>query len=120
MEIADIFVVNKSDRPEADQFVKNLRLMMAPAFTTHAEPIPVIMTVALQKEGIEELNLQINKLFSYQHDLSKKAWLLTERAWYLIEQRRMKELSKEDMQHTIQQQLQKGNFNLYKFIQGFS
>ncbi len=33
MEIADIFVVNKSDRPDADMFVKNLRLMLAPAFT---------------------------------------------------------------------------------------
>ena len=32
MEIADIFVVNKSDRPDADLFVKNLRLMLAPAF----------------------------------------------------------------------------------------
>ncbi|WP_462222732.1 methylmalonyl Co-A mutase-associated GTPase MeaB, partial [Ferruginibacter sp.] len=29
MEIADIFVVNKADRPDADTFVKNLRLMLA-------------------------------------------------------------------------------------------
>src|SRR5688572_31488511 len=28
MEIADIFVVNKAERPDADQFVKNLRLML--------------------------------------------------------------------------------------------
>ena len=28
MEIADIFVVNKSDRPGADTFVKNLKLML--------------------------------------------------------------------------------------------
>ena len=32
MEIADVFVVNKSDRPGADVFVKNLRLMLAPSF----------------------------------------------------------------------------------------
>ena len=32
MEIADVFVVNKSDRPESDLFVKNLRLMLAPTF----------------------------------------------------------------------------------------
>jgi LAO/AO transport system kinase len=32
MEIADIFVVNKSDRPGADLFVKNLQLLLAPAF----------------------------------------------------------------------------------------
>src|SRR6201993_1929586 len=35
MEIADIFVINKSDRPDADLFVKNLNLMMAPAFQRH-------------------------------------------------------------------------------------
>ena len=32
MEIADIFVVNKSDRPDADTFVNNLKMMLAPAF----------------------------------------------------------------------------------------
>ena len=32
MEIADIFVVNKSDRPGADMFVKNLNMMLSPAF----------------------------------------------------------------------------------------
>ncbi|MDF2384144.1 methylmalonyl Co-A mutase-associated GTPase MeaB [Nostoc ellipsosporum NOK] len=46
MEIAQIFAVNKSDRPGADTFVKNLRQMLAPAFSrTHIE-IPVIKTVA--------------------------------------------------------------------------
>src|ERR1700741_2657143 len=35
MEIADVFVVNKSDRPDADTFVKHLRLMLAPTFSTH-------------------------------------------------------------------------------------
>src|SRR5688572_3925258 len=29
MEIADLFVVNKADRPDADMFVKNLRQMLA-------------------------------------------------------------------------------------------
>jgi len=48
MEIADIFVVNKSDRPDADLFVKNLRMMLAPAFHNHQLPVPVIKTVASQ------------------------------------------------------------------------
>ena len=55
MEIADIFVVNKADRPDADLFVKNLRQMLAPAFSTHYHEVPVIKTVALQKEGINDL-----------------------------------------------------------------
>ena len=55
MEIADIFVVNKSDRPDADSFVKNLRLMLAPAFHKRTHEVPVLKTVASQKHGIEEL-----------------------------------------------------------------
>src|SRR6476660_1616661 len=55
MEIADIFVVNKSDRPDADSFVKNLRLMLAPAFASHKLEIPIIKTVASSGEGIAAL-----------------------------------------------------------------
>src|SRR5689334_13880915 len=39
MEIADIFVVNKSDRPDANAFVSNLRLMLAPAFKAHGNEV---------------------------------------------------------------------------------
>ena len=51
MEIADIFVVNKADRPDADLFVRNLRLMLAPACHKKDIPISVIKTVAPQKKG---------------------------------------------------------------------
>jgi len=49
MEIADVFVVNKSDRPDADLFVKNLSLMLAPAFHSHRQEIPIIKR-SLQKK----------------------------------------------------------------------
>src|SRR5258708_853468 len=42
MEIADIFVINKTDRPGADLFEKNLRMMLAPAFHNHKHQVPVI------------------------------------------------------------------------------
>src|SRR5262245_46747637 len=51
MEIADVFVVNKADRPDADMFVKNLRQMLAPAFSNHYNEVPVLKTTASQKEG---------------------------------------------------------------------
>src|SRR6185369_14615544 len=60
MEIADIFVVNKTDRPDADLFVKNLRMMLAPAFHSQKEEIPIIKTVATEKKGIDELMKAIN------------------------------------------------------------
>src|SRR6187399_2891640 len=55
MEIADIFVVNKADRPGANQFVKNLNLMLAPAFLGHTTELPVIKTVATTEDGTDEL-----------------------------------------------------------------
>lgn len=53
MEIADIFVVNKSDRPGANTYLKNLRLMLAPSFHNHQHEIPILATVASKNEGIK-------------------------------------------------------------------
>src|SRR6185436_14658623 len=76
MEIADIFVVNKADRPEADTFVKNLRLMLAPAFRSHYNDVPVIKTVASQKEGVKELLDIILRQLQKAHLTDKRFWLL--------------------------------------------
>src|SRR5688572_2482467 len=90
MEIADVFVVNKADRPDADMFVKNLRLMLAPAFSTHYNEVPVIKTVASQKEGIKELLDIILRELQKSHITDKRFWLLAEKAYWLIQQQRMK------------------------------
>lgn len=52
MEIADIFVVNKADRPEADLFVRNLRAMLAPPFNSRHQDTPVIKTVATSRSTL--------------------------------------------------------------------
>ncbi|MES1218606.1 MAG: methylmalonyl Co-A mutase-associated GTPase MeaB [Bacteroidota bacterium] len=119
MEIADIFVVNKSDRPDADLFVKNLRLMLAPAFRTHYNEVPVIKTIASQKEGIAELFQTILHQVQKRHPSDKKVWLLTEKAWKLITNRRMKDISKEQLKAKIAEELKQKTFNLYTFIQGY-
>lgn len=114
MEIADIFVVNKSDRPDADVFVKNLRLMLAPAF--HRHEIEVIKTVASAGTGVQELSAAIQKHQLHLFPNEKKAWLLAERAYYLIQQKRMKDVSKADLQKDIGSQLRNSEFNLYWFV----
>ncbi|MGG9964315.1 methylmalonyl Co-A mutase-associated GTPase MeaB [Ferruginibacter sp. SUN106] len=116
MEIADVFVVNKADRPDADLFVKNLRLMLAPAFHNHTMPVPVIKTTASQKKGIEELLT----LISHTKHLplnSKRNWLLAEKAFRLIEQKRMKDVSKEELKNNIA--AEGDAFNLYQFIKKY-
>jgi LAO/AO transport system kinase len=116
MEIADIFVVNKSDRPDADVFVKNLQQMLAPTFSKHYNEVPIVKTVALQKEGIKELLDIIQHQLQKSHLSDKTFWLLAERAYYLIEQKRMKGVDKTILKKEIESIFQKGTFNLYQFI----
>ncbi len=117
MEIADVFVVNKADRPDADLFVKNLRLMLAPAFHNHTMPVPVIKTIASQKEGIAELLKAIQDSLLQQKDKDKRFWLLTEKAYYLIQQNRMQDMDKADLKNSIKNA--GDDFNLYRFIQNY-
>jgi LAO/AO transport system kinase len=118
MEIADVFVVNKADRPDADLFVKNLRQMLAPAFRSHYHEVPVVKTIASQKEGTEELLDIILHQLQKAHLTDKRFWLLAERAFYLIQQKRMKDVDKAVLKKEIESCYPKGNFNLYKFIEG--
>jgi len=117
MEIADIFVVNKADRPDADLFVKNLRLMLAPAFANHTMPVPVVKTIASQKSGIEELLKLIHEDLEGKKINEKRSWLLAEKAFYLIQRKKMIDIDKKDLKEKIEAA---GNdFNLYQFIQHY-
>ncbi|HEX6180295.1 MAG TPA: methylmalonyl Co-A mutase-associated GTPase MeaB, partial [Chitinophagaceae bacterium] len=113
MEIADIFVVNKSDRPGADQYVKNLRLMLAPAFHTHQQEIAVIKSVANTGEGIAELWASIGRYLSSSHFNERKSWLLAEKAYHLIAKKRRRDIDKNQLREKIDAQLKSGDFNLY-------
>jgi LAO/AO transport system kinase len=113
MEIADLFVVNKADRPDADQFVLNLQKRMAPAFTASDKEIPVLKTIGIENKGIEELYVSIVKLLSEKTDQRKKAWLLTERAYQLIAAHRMNDVDKDALFLTIKDALKQKQLNLY-------
>ncbi|MBC7535554.1 MAG: methylmalonyl Co-A mutase-associated GTPase MeaB [Ferruginibacter sp.] len=117
MEIADIFVVNKADRAGADTFVKNLRMMLAPAFTNHANEIPILKTVASKKEGIRELSVAIDYVLALQQHNDKKEWLLTEKAWHLIQQKRMTDVSRDVLKEKIRKEGKE--FNLYNFVRKY-
>jgi LAO/AO transport system kinase len=119
MEIADIFVVNKSDRPGADAFVKNLRQMLAPAFSTHKKEIPVIKTVAHEHKGIEELFAAIEKDLEEDKTGEKKSWLLAERLYYLLQKERMRDVSKTVIREKIKEELINGPVNLYRLLETF-
>jgi len=54
MEVADIFVVNKSDRPDAQTFTNHIRQMMM-EHGVSADLVKVVATVASQGLGINDL-----------------------------------------------------------------
>jgi LAO/AO transport system kinase len=116
MEIADIFVVNKSDRPDADHFVKNLRLMLAPSFQVKDWEVPILKTIASQKQGITELAASIASHQLIQRQTDRKGWLLTEKAWQLIQQKRMKNIDKAALKVDITNALKAPDFNLFTYV----
>jgi len=65
MEIGDIFVVNKADRPGADKTVTEVTMMMS-LVEEHGDYIPpIVKTVASRNEGIAELDTAIVNHFDY-------------------------------------------------------
>jgi LAO/AO transport system kinase len=115
MEIADIFVVNKSDRDGADLFVKNLSSMLHEKKESHWH-IPVIKTVATTQTGIAELwqKLQEHHVLNMGND--RKIQLMAEKAWQLIINHRMSSVDKQTLMKEIGQASLPEGFNLYEYL----
>lgn len=119
LEIADIFVINKFDRPDADIFYNNLSQMLAPVFSNSTKEIPVVKTIALQKKGITDL---YNAILENETgvNVSEKRELLIEKAWLILQARKMKDVDKEKFRKEISEAITKEDFNMYKFTANYS
>ncbi len=79
MEIADIFVINKADSPEADKTEKQIRAMLELGLKDKPIP-PVVKTVATDGKGIQTLSEEIERVLSARdHELqaSRKKKLIS-------------------------------------------
>jgi LAO/AO transport system kinase len=66
LEVADLFVVNKADKPDSQHVVRDLRNMIALA--DHAQgdwKPPIITTVAVKGEGIDEVVSRLDEHWSW-------------------------------------------------------
>jgi LAO/AO transport system kinase len=61
IEIAQLFVVNKADRPGADQLVTELEHVMAERRNSHAWSYPVLTTEAIHRKGIDRLAAELDR-----------------------------------------------------------
>lgn len=115
MEIADIFVINKSDREGADIFVKNLSALVHGKGDVNWE-IPVIKTVATTGSGIEELWSKSKLHNEINASRERTIHLMAEKAYQLILMDRMKRINKEDLFNKLETETNKSGFNMYQFL----
>jgi LAO/AO transport system kinase len=65
MEIADIFVINKSDRDGADRVEREIRALQSLAVRSDQWTPPIVKTVASEGSGIVELAAAIDDYAAY-------------------------------------------------------
>lgn len=118
MEVADLFVVNKFDRPGADIFYNTLKKMLHHGFNFASTDIPVLKTVASSKEGIFELYEQI-KNWRFDVNSGKKNDLLANKIWMLIQNRRMRKIDKKKLSKEVGEAASKPDFNMYIFAKNY-
>ncbi len=78
MEIADVFVVNKSDQPGADRLEREIRANLSLAMRPDAWMPPVIHTVASEGKGIDEALSAAERYLKYSpaQDRTVRLWTL--------------------------------------------
>jgi LAO/AO transport system kinase len=105
MEIADIFVINKSDRDGADRVEREIRAMQTLAIRKDTWTPPIIKTVASEGKGIVELAAAIEQ---YEKFLREKDLLLKKKAsnW---RERLIDMLREALLQRLLQEQLQEAD-----------
>lgn len=111
MEIADAFIINKADRADAGLFANNLKKII---LQNKDRQLPVFKTIASNGEGIAEV---ISFIMSASHQKNtRKELLLSEKAYKIIQQKRMANVDKKKLSEAIAKAAEKPDFNLYSFI----
>ena len=113
MEIADAFIVNKADRDGADVFANTIKKMVQ----QKDAQIPVFKTIASQNDGIAEVANFILSATPRKND--RKEFLLAEKAYKIIQQKRMAGINKANLQQDIAKAFADPQFNLYDFVEGY-
>jgi LAO/AO transport system kinase len=117
MEVADIFVVNKSDRPDAKAFTSHIKQML---LENHAsEKTAVVQTIASQKEGIKELIEAINAHQNVHNNLGAKQKLMLSKTMQLIVANKLQQMNKETVEAALDKAMQEPGFNIFEFAKQF-
>jgi LAO/AO transport system kinase len=116
MEIADVFVINKADRADADALVNSLAHQLQ---INGRENIPILKTVATESKGVQELIAEVLLRHNSPENANRKFILLAEKAFRIIAKNRMKDFDREKLKSELTKEMNTANFNLYGFVKKF-
>jgi LAO/AO transport system kinase len=114
MEIADVFVVNKADRADAENMVQALQTQLHVA---GKDFIPVVKTVAVESSGVNDLisNFQL----STNINSDRRNYLLLSKALKIIQREKMKGFDVKALKEALKTAMQAEDFSFFKFVQQF-
>jgi len=118
MEVADIFVVNKSDRPDAQTFTNNIRQMIMENGLSEAL-VKVIATIASQGVGITELIQAIEAHQITNSQLGAHHKLVAAKVIQLIVAQKMRQVDLVQLEQDLSVAISKPGFNIFEFSQRF-
>jgi len=119
MEIADVFVVNKSDRDGAQTFANHLKKLAHSRATANWES-PVILTQAVDQHGISELAEALNQHGNFNKNTNRQIQLFAEKAYAMIQDYRMRDLNLSTIISDVQKAINENpNLNLFEFIEPY-
>jgi LAO/AO transport system kinase len=110
MEIAQAFIVNKSDREGAALFANNLKKLLK----QQHQDVPVFNTIADKSLGVVELCDWLLTTATFYNN--KRPYLLAEKAFRILQYKKMKDLDKDKFLEAIKVAMKSPEFNLYVFI----
>lgn len=108
MEIADIYVINKADLPETEKMEIQLQALLS--ISSQRKEIPIIKTVALTGEGVEELTKKITEMIFQKErveNIEKRRkefarWLLLEHLKEVLSSNVVKRMSEDEMEKIVE------------------
>ena len=118
MEVADVFVVNKSDRPDAQIFTNHIRQMMMENGLSE-EQIKVVATVASQGIGITDLMQAIEAHQISNSVLGNNKKIILTKAIQLIVAQKMRQVDLKKLEQDLEGAITKESFNIFSFTQNY-
>jgi len=125
MEIADFFVLNKSDRPGSEQAIASMHtILMMRAHDEKSWMPNIIKTIASENKGIEEIAKEINRHHNYLKTnklfISKREKQTKNRIKDIVENKLKEKLWSESGENSLNLSLEKvvlGNFSPYQIAE---